>query len=528
MNNYVESTIFLGLLAIPLALLGILYRQARSRWFWLIAAVVLVCAMFGTPGVRDVIGRLPGFKYSALARVVLLLPLPIGYLAGAGAARMTSWFRRHWSLRLVTGWALAMAVAFELALFAGRFHPYLPPKIADVPSTPTIDFLHREAQPFRIAPMFIYLWPNTSELFRLEDVRSHFSSEAEYRRLLQRLDPTSWSGQSTVITFDSRSFAFDDPLAGMLGIRYYLENRGIDIIKWKTFGATLPGVKETGTVPLRPGTVLQRTVAIDSEPYWAIELPMHVDATRGNGAGVELTLLKDGAVLWRRLVTQADVSVMNKVYVPVRPYARAGESVTVRVRSIGAIGHMLGGENAIAGESRLYYGRVTIPVVFERELPDGRLFRNLAEVPRFRAATRVRKLNRDEFLAAKDVDFATEAVITDDPVMPPATNAADARVTLTRYAPGEQRIATAASDTFFLASSEKLTPELAIAIDGKSVTPVEINGLFAGVPVPGGRHEVVFSRRIGRGWWWTAIAGLLLWLAATARAAVATVAARRR
>ncbi|MEA2489040.1 MAG: hypothetical protein QOH21_832 [Acidobacteriota bacterium] len=514
MNNYVESTIYLGLLAIPLALLGIFYRRARSHWFWLAAAVVVVCAMFGVPGVREVIGRLPGFKYSALARVALLLPLPIGYLAGAGAARLTSWLRRHASWRVVAGWTLAVAAAFELGLFAGQFHPYLPPAAADVPSTPTIDFLRREPKPFRIAPMFIYLWPNTSELFRLEDVRSHFSSEAEYRRLLQRLDPTSWSGQSTVITFDSRSFGFDDPLAGMLGIRYYIENRAIDIIKWKTFGATLPGVKENGAVRFRPGAVLQRTVTINAEPYWAIELPMHIDAVSGKGAGLELTLLKNGAAVWRRLVTKADADVMNKMYVPVRPYARAGESVVVRVRSIGATGHLLRGENANAAETPLYYGRVTIPVVFERELPDGRLFRNLAEVPRFHAVSRLRKLNRDELLAARDVDFATEAVITDDPVMPPAVTATDAQVTLTRYAPGEQHMTTAASGAFFLASSEKLTPELAIEIDGKAVTPIEINGLFAGVPVPGDKHEVVFSRRIARGWWWVAILGAALWLLA--------------
>jgi hypothetical protein len=57
----------------------------------------------------------------------------------------------------------------------------------------------------------------------------------------------------------------------------------------------------------------------------------------------------------------------------------------------------------------------------------------------------------------------------------------------------------------FLASSEKLTPELRITIDGKRARPIEINTLFAGVVVPAGRHEVMFTRRIGRGWWPTAI-----------------------
>lgn len=505
LNNYVEATIYLGLFALPLAFFGFFY--GRTRLFWIISGAIIVAAMFGVPGVRDVIGRLPGFKYSALARVVLLLPIPIGYLAGAGAARLTSWIRRFTWMRAAVGGAIVIAVAFELAMFAGRFHPYLTPEVAKVPTTPTIEFLQRDRGPFRVAPMFIYLWPNTSELFRIEDVRSHFSSEAEYRKLLQRIDPASWTGQSTVITFDSRSFQFGDPLAGMLGIRWYIENPAIDIIKWTTFSNTVPGVKEDGTITFKDGSVLQRDVRYDAEPFWAIEVPIHIDAVRGKNAHVELSLLRNNAVVWRRAVTKSDADAINKIYIPMRAHAKPGETVTMRLRSVGARGHVLRGEGSI------YWGRVTVPVVFERMLPDGRIFRNLAEVPRFRVASRLRKLNDAEFLHARDVDFASEAVITDDPVMPPDVNASDARVELRRYAANEQRIATESSAPFFLASSEKLTPELAIHIDGKEAKAIEINSLFAGVAVPAGKHEVVFSRRIGRGFWWMAIAGVALWIA---------------
>lgn len=505
MNNYVESTIYLGLFALPLAFFGLFY--GRTRWFWIAAGAIILAAMFGLPGVREVVGRLPGFKYSALARVVLLLPIPIAYLAGSGAARLTSWIRRFPATRAAIGGAIIVAVAFELALFAGRFHPYLKPDVADIRSTPTIDFLKRDQEPFRVAPMFIYLWPNTSELFRLEDVRSHFSSEADYRKLLQRLDAASWTGQSTVITFDSRSFQFNDPLAGMLGIRWYVENPAIDIIKWTTFANTVPGVKEDGTITFRDGTILEREIRYDAEPFWAIEVPIHIDAVRGTKPRVQLALLKSGQLLWHREITKEEAGAMNKVYIPMRAHATPGETVTIRVRSFGAQGHVLRGEGSI------YYGRVTVPVVFDRQLPDGRLFRNLAEVPRFRVASRLRKLNDAEFLNARDVDFSREAVITDDPVMPPDVSAGDARVQLKRYAADEQRIATQSSAPFFLASSEKLTPELAIRIDGKPARAIEINSLFAGVTVPAGSHEVVFSRRIGRGWWWMAMVGAALWIA---------------
>lgn len=507
LNNYFEATVFIGLLTIPLALIGLFNRRARSRWFWLAAAVVVLACMFGGAGFM---GRLPGFKYSALTRVGLLLPLAAGYLAGAGARWSGGRLGRRFGSILI--WILAAVVAYELALFAGRFHPYLEPRQAVVPSTPTLEFLRREAKPFRIAPFFVFLWPNSSELFRLEDIRSHFGSEGDYRRLIQRIDPSSWTGTSTVLQLNSLQFAFDDPLVSMLGVRWLIEQRAIDIVKWKIFEKTAPGVKETGTLPLKFDAVLERTVRIDAEPFWAIEVPATIEETRGRAPHLELTLIKNGAPVWSRRFSKADTDVMSKIYAPLRPYARLGDTVTLRVRSVGVQGYVLQGENVNAGEAPLYYGRVTIPIIFDRQLPDARLFRNLGEVPRFRVAQRLRKYNDDEFLRVRDIDFASEAVITDDPVMPPAVGSGDARVTLTRYANAEQRIVTESSAPFFLASSEKLTPELAITIDGRAAKPIEINMLFAGVTVPGGRHEVVFSRRIGRGWWGIAIAGLIAWI----------------
>jgi len=41
----------------------------------------------------------------------------------------------------------------------------------------------------------------------------------------------------------------------------------------------------------------------------------------------------------------------------------------------------------------------------------------------------------------------------------------------------------------------------------------EINTLFAGLEVPAGEHEVVFSRRLARGWWWPAGIAAAIWLA---------------
>ena len=503
LNNYVEATIYLGAIVIALALIGLTNRRARTRFFWLGAAVLIVACMFGVPVIAPLIAKLPGFKYSALARVGLLLPLAIGYLAAAGVARVP--FR----MRLLQ-YGLAIWIAFDLALVAGRFHPFLEPEKALVATTPVIDVLQSEKAPFRVAPFFDYLWPNSAELLRVEDVRSHFGSEADYRRLLQRLDPTAWSGQSTVLTLNSVKYNFTDPLAGMLGIRWYIEHNAMDIIKWTIFSSTTPGVKETGTLDIKPGDVLERTVKLEAEPFWAVELPVNI--SEGSGT-LDVSLVKNGAVIWSRSFTKDEANVMNKIYVPLKPQVRYPESVTLRVKVNGVRGYMLKGENANAAESPLFYGRVLTPVIFDRQLPDGRLFRNLAELPRFWPVLRLRKLNDEEFLNARDVDYAIEAVITDDPVMPPDVSSPDATATLTSYAPDEQRVTTNASAAFYLASSEKLTPELRVTIDGKEARPIETNMLFAGVVVPAGKHEVVFTRRIARGWWWSPVVGLVLLIA---------------
>ena len=503
LNAYSEATVYLGLLTLPLAFAGICSWRAKRRVFWGVTAVLLLAIMFGMPGVAPIAAALPGVKFSALARVALLLPLAAAYLAAAG----TRWLRWRW-----VPTAIAILLAFDLALLAGRFHPYLEPEHASIPTTPTIEYLREQPRPFRIAPFFDYLWPNTAELARVEDVRSHFSSEALYRRMLTRVDPSAWSGRSTLLTLNSLQFDFNDPITHLLGIRYYIEPNTIDIIKWTIFEASRPGVVETGSLPFDAGDVLTRTINVVETPFHAIEIPVNIREATGAGPHLEVKLLRNGAAAWSRRFTKADADVMNKLYVPLLPAGVAGETLRLRLRAVGVSGSFGRGENAVGSEAPLYYARVMMPLIFDRQLPDGRLFRNLAELPRFRIVRDVRKLNDDEFLAARDIDFATTTVITDDPVMPPVT-AGNGTLRLAGYAAGKQRFFTDSEEPIFVASSEKLTPELQVTIDGNVVRPVEVDLLFAGIEVPSGRHEVVFSRKLARGWWWAAALGLVLFVA---------------
>ncbi len=498
LNNYLEATIYLGLAALALIVLALLLRRARARWFWIAALAIICLAMFGIAPVSSILGRLPGIKYSPLSRLSLVLPIAAAYLAAAGAAWLLLRTGRAWrALATLLASALALWLAADLAILAGRFHPYLEPRNAGVRATPTTRYLAAQPRPFRIAPMMDYLWPNSSEMYRLEDLRSHFASEGAYRRLLERIDPTCTSSASTVLQFDSRKFDFTDPLVAMLGVRYIVEHKAIDIIKWSTFSATVPS-RETGALSLRPGQRLQRTIRVDEEPFWAIELPVGIDPPTPATAALLVRVVRFGAVVYERAFSRHDIAVMNKIYIPLRPYARRGDEVTLQLISVGLYGNLLTGP-APPGESPLFFGRVKTPIIFDREMEDGRLFLNLAELPRFRVARALRKMSDEEFLRDRSIDLGETTVITDPDVAAPGDSPPDARLSLLHYAPAEQRLESQSPAPFFLASSEKLTPELRVTIDGREAKAVEINSLFAGVQVPAGKHRIRFQRRVGRG-----------------------------
>jgi hypothetical protein len=148
---------------------------------------------------------------------------------------------------------------------------------------------------------------------------------------------------------------------------------------------------------------------------------------------------------------------------------------------------------------------VRTPLIHVATFDDGRVFENLAALERFHAVWATEAMSVDEMLTDRAIDYATTAVVDDNPVELAELRAVPrslrrVRFTIEEYG-SSSRITTRAAAPFFLVSSEKLTPELRIDIDGRRVAPVVVNGLFAGVRVGSGEHRVVFSRRIGRGWW---------------------------
>ena len=127
-NNEAESSAYVGLLGMALALLGLLRYQCRLKWALLVVALVNIFIMLGqaTPVFGILYHLIPGFSSFRLpSRAVLMLTLCLSVYAGMGAEAI--WNRsgdtRTRKLAIVLAVSLLLAMipmAYHLAQFARR------------------------------------------------------------------------------------------------------------------------------------------------------------------------------------------------------------------------------------------------------------------------------------------------------------------------------------------------------------------------------------------------------------------------
>ena len=170
LNNYIEITVYAGLVPLLLAAIAIFRRRARWRWFWFAArALMLATCSFQARLERD---RAPSACcYSPLTRLQLLLPLPIGSpAAGASCSRGEGDGLQRSS----------RSSSPRIRRVAGKFYPYSRP-ISRFHRDATIAFLQKQPS-LRIAPFMNYRGRTHRSCTSSKTCRSHFSSEAAYRR----------------------------------------------------------------------------------------------------------------------------------------------------------------------------------------------------------------------------------------------------------------------------------------------------------------------------------------------------------
>jgi hypothetical protein len=404
---------------------------------------------------------------------------------------------------------VALLVALDLGFFAARFHPYLTPEVADLPVTPSIRYLRSVSAPFRVAPMFDDLWPNSAELLRVEDVRSHFSSEARYRQMMKRIDPESWGSSGTVLQFNSLRVNFDDPFLALLNVRYYLEQPSIDILRWKVEERSRRVVEATSRVVLE-NAELTSALPIDADDTKAVAILLDVEsANRGALVRARAERPESGTIVGAVSVPIAAIRTTGRLYLPFRERVRRDEQLLLTLESSGArvVVPMNGRQVSFAA--------VSAPMVPAASFSDGRIFENLTVMPRYFAVWNVQQMPFDQLLEKKEIDLRSTAVVESDAgpfahlsQVNPATRRV--RFKVERYDGSRQRIVTDSAVPYFFGASEKFSPDLEVSVDGKKIAPTLIDGLFIGFEMPAGHHTVELTRILGRGQWPFSLAGLLL------------------
>ncbi|MES1245852.1 MAG: YfhO family protein [Acidobacteriota bacterium] len=301
--NYSATAVYVGALALPLAVAGL--ARARRDRRWLAVAVVVAfsfLAAYHMPGVRDVLGALPVLDRAAHHRLIFGIELGLALLAGAGCDRwlegrgrgiavgaalvglllVAAWttLSGAWinpgltrqELRWTIGAALvALALTATLKLSAGARWKLLPllPAVAIVdlllahgnilgaiplerlyPETGAVRFL--EAREGRVAGLDQALRPNAAMVHGLFDVRGDDPVKLERYETVYR----SFGGGDPV--YFQAIDRWDDPWLDRLGVRWVvagpaepspmpdwrLAYQGSDARVWERPGA-LPPVRWT-------------------------------------------------------------------------------------------------------------------------------------------------------------------------------------------------------------------------------------------------------------------------------------------
>jgi hypothetical protein len=169
-SNVIEGAATVSVTALLLAAAGATRARERETRFWLFAAGCLLLVTYENPIARLLSEKTPVYW----TRALILLPLPLGYLAAQG----WDWIRAAVSRRAapgnvrLAGVALPLLVAAELLGAARGVHGSTDP--AELARTPPIlARLKSDRDIFRILPLHTFLPPNTATEHGLDDVRGY-------------------------------------------------------------------------------------------------------------------------------------------------------------------------------------------------------------------------------------------------------------------------------------------------------------------------------------------------------------------
>jgi hypothetical protein len=175
----IETAATVSVAVLCLAPLAFFRRQRDAETtFWAATAVAILLVTYQNP-LADFLARTTAVYWT---RALLLLPIPLGFLAASSLDGLVERARRAGRGRTARGIAAGLPVlaALELLLAARGVHAVTPkPDLAI--TTPLLDRLRADGDIFRILPLHTFLPPNSATPLGLDDIRGY-----------DALEPSSW------------------------------------------------------------------------------------------------------------------------------------------------------------------------------------------------------------------------------------------------------------------------------------------------------------------------------------------------
>jgi hypothetical protein len=170
-GNPVTEACTVSVVGLVLVLVGIsTIRRSRVAAYWAVVAAAVPLVAYANPFARWLASHTPVYW----TRALIVLPVALAPLAAAGLDAVRERLRAAGSPR----WADAVAAvvvliaAVELLRAASGVHAVTP--AAEVArSTPILERLAAEREPFRILPLHTFLPPNSATAYGLDDVRGY-------------------------------------------------------------------------------------------------------------------------------------------------------------------------------------------------------------------------------------------------------------------------------------------------------------------------------------------------------------------
>jgi hypothetical protein len=251
-DNYIETASGVGVAGGALALVGLTALARRKEaLFAAILGTAIAIPLYGGGSVLSAVGHLPLLGIGLFARAKILIVLAAAILAACGAEALERLAQAE-GLRRLALRTVPFLVAVPLAFLTFDFYPICRPSEAVFRETPGLRRLReRILGGARFAAAGWTLIPNVAEALALDDVRGHFLLDADYRRLIEAVDPNAFGPYGTYLVFDPLSFDPASPVLDLLGVKILAAPPGVS-------GPVGPEIELRDAAPFHAGSLASR------------------------------------------------------------------------------------------------------------------------------------------------------------------------------------------------------------------------------------------------------------------------------